>query len=508
MNALGQMVLFSWFVLGTGVVGVFKSMFGGPWGVVLSLLLGWMLLPMGEVDLPGLPPVNKNTVTAGAALLGVVIFDASALGRFKPRLIDLPMAVWCVVPILSTFANGPMDSGPPAPPWAPGQNLEAYDAVALFFTHSVTWGVPWVLGRIYLQGVDAHRVLLLSMFFMGLFYMPLVWVEMKMSPQWHNWLYGVHAHPDFSQTMRYGFWRPNVFMQHGLMVAFFMTSTFLAGYAAWKMHLLKKIKGIPSWGPLSVLGATAVLCMSMGAWIQLVVGVFMIEAVKRFRMPMLLAVLALMPPAYLTARIGLGMSADSIQETVARVNEDRAESVGVRFTNEDWIMEHALERPLLGWAGWGRERIYDRNGKMIGITDGLWTIAISRYGLIGLVSLYAWLILPAVLALRKLPTTSALAPFAGTIAVALIVLQLAIDTIPNAMTGPVYVAAAGGLAGLASIRGRVRSPEDLLALARRRTSPGPAGEPGPGGPTYEPDEPDRHPSRSRARPSSRPSPFR
>lgn len=507
MNELGRVILFSWFVLGTGVVGVFRSMYGGPWGVVLSLLLGWMLLPMGEVDLPGFPPVNKNTVTAGAALLGVVIFDATALSRFKPKLIDLPMAVWCFVPIMSTFANGPMDSGPPAPPWAQ-QDLQAYDAVALFFTHTVTWGVPWVLGRIYLQTVDGQRVLLLAMFCTGLFYVPLVCVEMVMSPQWHRWLYGVHAHPDFSQTMRYGFWRPNVFMQHGLMVAFFMTSTFLAGYAAWKMHLLKKIKGVPSWGPLGVLGVVAILCMSMGAWIQMAVGVLMIESVKRFRMPMLLAILALMPPAYLTARIGLGMSADAIEETVAKINEERAESVGVRFTNEDWIMEHAMQRPLLGWAGWGRERIYDRNGKMIGITDGLWTIAIGRYGLIGVISLYAWLILPAVLALRKLPTTSALAPFAGTIAVALIVLQLAIDTIPNAMTGPVYVAAAGGLAGLASIKGRIRSPEDLRGASRPDSGVDPAGDPGPNGPTYEPDEPDRDPTRSGPRPPTRPSPFR
>ncbi|MFT5424585.1 MAG: hypothetical protein ACI89L_002381 [Phycisphaerales bacterium] len=471
LNPLGQGVLFSWFILGVGVVAVFR----GRWGMLLSLMLGWMFLPMGEVDLAGIPPINKNTVTAGAALLGVVIFDSAVLRRFKFSKLDIPMAVWCCVPVLSVMANGPMDSGPDAAPWATS-GLKYYDGIALFFTHTVTWGVPWLLGRVYLGDTRGQRDFLLAMFFMGLIYMPMVAVEMVMSPQWHRWFYGVHGHSDFSQTMRYGFWRPTVFMQHGLMVAFFMTSTTLAGYTAWKMGMLKKVKGVPSLVPLGALGATAVLCMSMGAWIQLVVGVLMIEIVKRKRMPMLLVVLALIPALYLTARMGLGMSADSIEQTVARVSVERAESIGYRFRNEDMVMEHAMQRPMLGWAGWGRERIYDQNGKIVGVSDGLWVITLGRYGVVGVISLYAWLLIPAVLALRKLPTTKgSLAPFAGTIAVVLIVLQLAIDTLPNAMTGPAYVAAAGGLATLASMRGKLKSPEDLYRWTHRTPDAG-AGE--------------------------------
>lgn len=501
MNALGQGVLFSWFILGVGVIAVFR----GRWGMLLSLMLGWMLLPMGEVDLPGIPPVNKNTVTAGAALLGVIIFDSAALSRFKPNLLDLPMAIWCLVPVLSVVANGPMDSGPEAAPWAES-GLEYYDGIALFFTHTVTWGVPWLLGRIYLGDTAGQRDFLLVMFFMGLLYMPMTWVEMVMSPQWHRWMYGVHGHTDFSQTERYGMWRPTVFMQHGLMVAFFMTSCTLAGYTAWKMGLLKRVKGLPSYLPLSVLGATAVMCLSMGAWIQLVMGVVMIETIKRLRLPMLLVILALVPPIYLTARVGLGMSADVIQENVAKVNQDRSESLGFRFRNEDMVMEHAMQRPVLGWAGWNRERIYDQNGKIVGVSDGLWVITLGRYGIVGVISLYSWLLIPAVLALRKLPTTKgSLAPFAGTIAVALIVLQLAIDTLPNAMTGPAYVAAAGGLASLASMRGKLRRPEDLQ---RKRYPPPDAGEAEDSQPKIQASGPSNPPPGGDDRPPQGPSPFR
>ena len=136
----------------------------------------------------------------------------------------------------------------------------------------------------------------------------------------------------------------------------------------------------------------------------------------------------------------------------------------------------------------------------------VWIITLGRYGVVGVVSLYAWLIIPAVFALRKLPTNlGSMAPFAGTIAVVLIVLQLAIDTLPNAMTGPAYVAAAGGLATLAGLPGKMARPEDLARMRAQRADAGAARNAEPKSESVQPPPP--RPGGGGGFPK-RPSPFR
>ena len=46
------------------------------------------------------------------------------------------------------------------------------------------------------------------------------------------------------------------------------------------------------------------------------------------------------------------------------------------------------ERPLIGWGGYGRNRVTTETGETISITDSLWSIVMGMYGFVGLAAVY------------------------------------------------------------------------------------------------------------------------
>ena len=85
------------------------------------------------------------------------------------------------------------------------------------------------------------------------------------------------------------------------------------------------------------------------------------------------------------------------------ISEERAESLRVRFDNEQQLLERASQRFLFGWGRWGRSRIYDEYGKDISLTDGRWVITLGQFGVLGFLAefgLLAFTVLRAASALR------------------------------------------------------------------------------------------------------------
>src|SRR5262249_17761958 len=152
------------------------------------------------------------TATCLSALLGVAIFDTRRLISFRPGWADLPMGIWCVCPLFSSITN----------------DLGAYDGFSSVYYQTVTWGVPYLLGRIYLTDLLGMFELAVAVFLGGLIYVPLCVIEIRFSPQLHTWVYGFHQH-SFEQTLRFGGFRPVVFMEHGLMVGMWMSMATMAG---------------------------------------------------------------------------------------------------------------------------------------------------------------------------------------------------------------------------------------------------------------------------------------
>jgi O-antigen ligase len=133
----------------------------------------------------------------------------------------------------------------------------------------------------------------------------------------------------------------------------------------------------------------------------------------------------------------------------ATVGHERAASLQTRLSNEDILAEKALQKPLFGWGRWGRNRVYDENGNDISITDGLWVLALGQAGLVGLASLTAVFLVPALNVRRVVGKRGWREPmFAAPIVLALLLVLYMMDNLLNAMVNPIFTLIAGGLTGL------------------------------------------------------------
>ena len=81
----------------------------------------------------------------------------------------------------------------------------------------MTWGAPYLLGRLYFSEPAALRDLALATVSAALAYVPFCLWEIRMSPQLHAIVYGLQPF-GFGQAIRFGGYRPSVFMTHGLML--------------------------------------------------------------------------------------------------------------------------------------------------------------------------------------------------------------------------------------------------------------------------------------------------
>jgi len=414
--------------------------------VVVAFITAWLFLPVPvpeSLRVQGLPDLDKMTATCIAVLMGTLLFDHKRLLSLRARWYDLPILIWCLCPIASSLAN----TG--AAELHTGIGNPLYDGLAEALRQTVTWGLPYMIGRMYFNNLAALRELAVGIFIGGLIYIPLCLFEMKMSPQLHFLVYGEHPHSDFRQTMRGGSWRPTVFMAHGLMVSLWMASATLIGVWLWFSGSLRRLWGIHTALLVAPLFAVTVFSRSMASLMLLCVGLGALYLSSRHRMRWPIIALIVIAPIYMGLRAtGAwdGMNLVSMVTTLA--GEDRAQSLETRFYNENHLTAKAFEQPVFGWAGWGRSRVYDRHGKDISITDGQWVIALGRNGLVGLASLTVAILLPVWLTLRRYPIRYWSHPNVGPAAALAVVLTIyMVDNLLNAMINPVFMLAAGALAG-------------------------------------------------------------
>ena len=122
----------------------------------------------------------------------------------------------------------------------------------------------------------------------ALIYAPLCLLELRLSPQLHRWVYGYHQH-DFVQTMRDGGYRPMVFMEHGLMVSFWMAAAALTAFWLWHERTfrvlgLHRLRCRSGWcGSRPGWPAVVLLSHSAGAVVLGAAGVASLVAARRLR---------------------------------------------------------------------------------------------------------------------------------------------------------------------------------------------------------------------------------
>lgn len=399
-------------------------------GLVTFFVVAWLFLPVAGFNFPFLPLYDKRFAASVAALLAILALDPGGLRRARFSWVDAPMVVMCVTPFLSSLSNG----------------LGTYDGLSSAFRQVVLWGLPYWYGRCYMRDLAALRYLALGIVTGGMVYIAFCLWEIRMSPRLHLIVYGLRQH-GWSQVHRFGGYRPMVFMDHGLMLSFWMATSALT--ALW----LSVGRSVHRLGPLPMLPCaialvvTTVLCKSVGAIALLIggVGVLVLSSLTRTRV--LLVLLAFVPPAYCVGRMTGWVSGDRFVDLVSQATVERSASVRFRLDSENVLMERALQRPLLGWGRFGRSNPGDPDtGRYLAVQDGLWIGTLGASGLVGLTALMLVGLVPLMLGLRALGPTWGRSPPLAPLAALLIVLTLyTIDNLMNAMISPIYMIVAGGI---------------------------------------------------------------
>ncbi len=419
----------------------------------VAFVFGFLFLPMASIALPGaLPSMNKITVTSVGVMTGMILFCPQRLFSFRPGWLDLPMIMWVLSPTISSLSN----------------KLGLYDALSELMNSTLFWGIPYISGRVLFSDRQGLRTLVFWIFVGGLLYIPLCLFEVRMSPQLHRIVYGFRVHT-FSQTKRWGGWRPQVFLTHGLMLALWMGVATTAGYCLWRSRIVRRVWTVPTHLLLGAIAVTTVACKSMGALVLTVAGIFALHVSKRTAWVYLLFVLGM--PAILISRAGYDYQFAGVVEFIReRISEERAGSLQFRIDNETLLIEKALQQRWFGWGGWGRNRVYDDEGRDLTTVDSLWIIALGQRGVVGLVAFVAAWVLPAFLLVRRAKKKLLHPRYAPAAAAATIGLLFMYDCLSNAMPIPLYATVAAGVTGALREmkRSSSRAPSEPRAESRAR----------------------------------------
>jgi hypothetical protein len=312
--------------------------------------------------------------------------------------------------------------------------------------------LPYVIGRVYFSDLEGMRDLAVGMFIGGLIYVPLCLLEVRISPQLHLLVYGYNQH-SFWQNVRDGSFRPMVFMQHGLMVAMWMSMTGLIGVWLWQSKTIRKVWDLPMLYLVPPLLITVYLCRSKYALLLLLTGVGLLYMTKWMRTSVLVVLLALVPPTYVYLRASGAVTGEKMVEMAKETfGEERSRSLFVRVDNENALVQKAMEKPWFGWGGWGRARVTDDEGHDR-ITDSLWIITIGKAGWVGLGALLSMLLLPMLLVCKdwkaELWSHPAVAPV---VSLGMITMLYMFDHLMNGMVNPIFMLAVGAVSSAHYIR--------------------------------------------------------
>ncbi|MGL5795514.1 MAG: O-antigen ligase domain-containing protein [Waterburya sp.] len=439
MSPQAQLVLLAWIPF---VFFLFKF-FPTQKAVIVSLIVGWLFLPQRvEFPLPLIPDYNRLSAINYGILLATWFYDAQRFRSFKFGWLDIPMAIWCICPMASSLTNG----------------LGIYDGCVASLTTIVIYGVTYFIGRIYFNNLIAIRQLVIGIFFGGLVYLPLCLLEVAISPQLHRLVYGYHGVKQFSQSFRYGGFRPTIFMEHGLAVGMWMMAATLIGIWLWQAKVINQIAGLPIALFIPMLLVTFILLKSTGAYIYLLYGIVILLTAKWLRTALPLLVLIVMIFSYILMGTSGAMTPERSEQIVTIAEDlagaDRAHSLDFRFNNEEILVNKARQKMIFGWGGWNRNRVFEYNYQDefvdTTITDSLWIIAFGVNGLVGLIAIFSSALLPALSFFYYCyPASSWFHPKVAPAAMLVTITTLyMLDCTLNNQPNPVFTLASGGIAGL------------------------------------------------------------
>lgn len=457
------LALFAWPLISI----VFFQRLRLPLAILVTIVGGFLLLPTGTaLNLPGFPSLSKTTIPALTALVLALVFakddrsddlrPAGLIPRHPIILVLLGMLVLGAV--MTALTN--TDALTYGYRRLPG--LRLYDAASMAVS-ALMMVIPFLLARRYLADPAALRLMLIVLCVAAVGYAFLALFEVRMSPQLNRWTYGFFPH-DWLQHIRGGGFRPVVFLNHGLVLGIFLAMSLLATVGL--MRIYARRRGVFLAAALW-LGLTLLLSRNLGAvMISAVLLPVVIFLGVRGQL-LVAAIIAGVFLAYPVARTSQILPIAQVLELAEDIDPQRAGSFITRLENEERLLAKASERPLFGWGGWGRSRVYSAAGGDITISDGIWIIRLGIDGWVGYVARFGLLTGPVFLLLlhrRRYDIGM------ETSVLTIILAANLIDLVPNSSNTPLTWLIAGALWG------RV----ELQKAARRQGAAEPLQPAGPG----------------------------
>jgi len=427
--------------------------------LIWSFLGALLLLPSGaEIDAPLIPALDKESIPSVTALVLCLTMIPQRI-RFFPasRLVAILMIIFLISPLVTVLNNQePVFWGPFVIP-----QLTVREVLSETLNHIIIL-IPFILAFNLLNTQQARKSFLTATMVAMLLYSVLMLIEIRLSPQLSTWLYGIGPEV-FAQQIRFGGFRPVVFMGHGLVVAFFTLLAVTASAILWRAS--DSVMRTPYFFALCYLFVVLILSKTVGAILTAVVFLpFILFAGSRVKGWVVMAT-AIFVLAYPVLRSADLIPVDKLVGYAALIQEERAQSLEFRFDNEEMLLERAAMKPFTGWGFWGRNRILDvYTGMDLSVTDGYWVIVIGSLGWVGYVGVFGLLTTPLMRLWYRRGKAAALNDPHIVFGIGLLLAINLIDLIPNSTIRNVSWIMAGTL--LAA----------TLRSAKPVTNPAPAGQ--------------------------------
>jgi hypothetical protein len=416
--------------------------------ILINFLAGWAVLPGANyvptpvafpywilpVCLPGAYFINKATVLGIAALIGVLCFHRRELRRFRLRVCDIPIALLCFVPLLSSIANH----------LAPGEGIRGVLYVVL------AWAIPYFLGRHCFSDRQSLLLAARAIVVTGILYSPICLFELFTGPQVYAHLYGFQPYRWIGAARYFGF-RPVGFLEDGNQLGIWMASSALIASALWARGLAVRVLRLPvKWAAAYLIGGT-LLCQSVGS--ILLLGLLLPLACFSSRRSLRIGIAVVLLGSVLYACLQLShripwrelSQTNPIAHSIAdKLRELGRNSLGWRISRDEAQAAIATQKPFLGFGEWNwwkssGTRPWD-----------LWLLVFGMYGTFGALAMASVLAGPIVRAACFPPPGAGPELTSLLAALAMLLFMSALDSLLNGAIILPYLLLAGGLSSTVS----------------------------------------------------------
>jgi hypothetical protein len=368
----------------------------------VALVYAMLYLPQAiDLNLPVLPSVDKNTLTAVCVFGMIVLRHRELLARARfPRSYEFLILLIPLGHIGTMLTN----LGPVTVFDLTLSPVRPYDAVTNSLASFNECAIPYLIGRIVYQTHEDVFELLKVLAVASVLYLPFIFIEFQLGPVMHLWVYGYMQH-SYEQAVRGTGFRPMVFTAHGLALALFMHNALIATWVCAKNKGVK-ILGFPAL--IVALGMTILFpFLKSSAALMYVCLTLPAMLFLPARLQVLMATtLVGFFIVYPLGRVFTKNFVWQIVDLFARIaGAERAQSLGFRFASDEGLLQLVVQKPFFGWGGYQRSLVVPdtvHNRAMVMVPDGAWIITLGSNGFVGWLFNYIWLMGPVFLSRKRI----------------------------------------------------------------------------------------------------------